>query len=369
MKTRTESTPEAPEKGGRRVVRRVLLVAGPLLVAVAALVFYLRGGRYVSSDNAFVRADKVTVTSEVSGTVVAVAVRENQRVEAGQLLFRIDDAPYRIALEAARAQRDVVRNELAALHGSYAEKTAAIDEAREQEAFARRELQRQEALSERKVSSAADLDAARHTFDNAQRHLAVLQQQAASVVASLGGDVNTPVENHPSFLAAQAAVDEAGRNLHLTVVAAPQAGIVTQVDNLPLGRFLGAGQPAFSLVAVDHVWVEANLKETDLTYLKPGDAVTVEIDSYPGRRWAGAVATISPATGAEFALIPPQNATGNWVKIVQRIPVRVELAVPGNGPALRAGMSVEVEIDTGHRRSLSDLSDQIAGWFGDETNA
>ncbi|ACB75505.1 HlyD family secretion protein [Opitutus terrae] len=356
----TDSSPSADPTPAHRWRRRVLLLAGPLLVAVAALWLYLHGGRIVTSDNAYVHADKLTVTAEVAGAVKDVAVRENQPVAVGQVLFRLDDEPYRIALAEAQAELAAVRLELATSRANYQAKVAAIGEAQEQLAFAETELHRQEELNATNVAPAAALDQARHAVESARRRVSVLQQEAATVLASLGG-VDRPDEQNPDFLAARARVAKAQRDLARTVITAPIAGIVANVTNLPVGKFLQPAQPAFTLVAADHVWIEANLKETELTHLQPGNPVKIEIDTYPHRQWLGRVAAIGPATGAEFALIPPQNASGNWVKTVQRIPVRIR--VESNDPArpLRAGMSAEVRIDTGHTRALRDL----AGSFGE----
>jgi membrane fusion protein, multidrug efflux system len=336
--------------------RRPLLWGGPAVLLVATLFFYLRGGRTVASDNAYVHAERLTVTSEVEGTVKEIAVNDNDRVSAGQVLFRLDDEPYRIAVAQAKAQLEAVRLDLATLRGNYRQKLAAIEEAKEQVSFSERELNRQKELRERDVSTEAALDAAQHAVDAAQRRLVVLQQDAATVLASLGGKLDAPDEKNPRVAAAQANLDKAERDLRHTTVTAPLAGTVTNVANLPVGRFLQAAQPAFTLVSTADLWIEANLKETEITYLKPGDRVEIEIDSYPHRRWQGRVADVGPATGAEFALIPAQNASGNWVKTVQRIPVRVEIAEQDPDRPLRSGMSAEVRIETGHTRSLRDLA-------------
>jgi membrane fusion protein (multidrug efflux system) len=352
--TTTETEPISTPR--RTLRRRLLLWLGPAVLLAGATLIYLRGGRVVSSDNAYVHADKLTVTSEVGGTVKDVEVHDNDRVAAGQELFRLDEEPYRIAVAQATAQLNAVKLELATLRGSYRQKIAAIDEAKEQVAFTSRELARQEELGQRQVSSAATLDEARHAAEAARRRLAVLQQDAATTLVALGGNASGPDESNPRVAAAQAALDKANRDLRHTVVVAPSAGIVTNVANLPVGRVLQAGQPAFSLVATSRVWIEANLKETEITYLKPGAAVEIQIDAYPHEHWTGRVADIGPATGAEFALIPPQNASGNWVKVVQRIPVRVEIDPNEAGHPLRAGMSAEVKIDTGRTRSLRDIA-------------
>jgi membrane fusion protein, multidrug efflux system len=339
----------------RKLVRRILLLGGPILLLVIGLVVYLRGGRFVTSDDAYVHADKLTITSEVSGSIVEVAVHDNEPVAVGRVLCRLDDSVYRIAVSEARAQLDAVRTEVSTLRASYRQKLAQIAEASEQADFAERELKRQQELATGNVATAADLDKARHALDAARQHVSVLKQDAATVLASLGGNPDQPDDKFARVAVAQAKLDAAQRDLEKTVIKAPISGVATNVSNIAIGKYLTAGQPAFSLVAVDHVWIEANLKETELTYIKVGDPVSLEIDAYPHHEWQARVATIGAATGAEFALIPAQNAAGNWVKVVQRIPVRIEVENADPKNALRAGMSAVVTIDTGHQRAMSDL--------------
>ncbi|HWA85594.1 MAG TPA: HlyD family secretion protein [Opitutus sp.] len=349
------SSSNKPATPRRKTKRRILLTAGPVVLAAAGLFFYLHGGRVVSSDNAYVQATKLTVTSEVAGRVVAVPVHDNERVKAGQVLFRLDDSLYRIRVDGAHARLDSVRTDLATLRASYQQKLALVAEAREQIAFAAQELQRQETLVSGHAGTIAAVDQARHTLDYARKHLEVLQQDATAVLTSLAGDPNLPDNKSARIEAARAELAAARRNLEKTVVTAPSAGIVTNVTNLPVGKYLEANQPAFSLVADDDPWIEANLKETELTYVKADDPVEIEIDAYPGSKLHGRVQAIGPATGAEFSLIPAQNASGNWVKVVQRIPVRISVDHPDSAPPLRAGMSTEIDIDTGHVRTLADL--------------
>ncbi len=345
----------APKEPQRSLVRPLLLIAGPLLAIAVGLYFYLSGGRYVSTDNAYIQADKITISSEVPGTVAEVAVVNNQQVAAGQLLFRVDDEPYRIALAAAQAQLAMVKNDIAALKATYRQKLDQIKKAEADVVWSQGEMNRQRELASRLVSSQAKLDDAQHNYTAAQQLLAALNQEADSVLAGLGGDADAPAESYPRARQAQAAVDKAARDLRLTTVKAPRPGIVANVDKLQQGSYLAVAQAALTLIASDSTWVEANPKESDLTYLKPGNTATVTVDSYPGRSWQGIVESISPATGAQFSVLPPQNSSGNWVKVVQRVPLRLKITVPSDAPPLRAGMSAAVEIDTGHRRSLSDL--------------
>jgi len=344
-----------PRQPSRGVLRRGLLIGGPVLLVAIGLYLYLHGGRIVTSDNAYVHANKLTITSEVAGSVVEVGVRDNEPVTAGRVLFRLDDSLYRIRVDEARARLNSVRTELAALRATYRQKLALVEEAREQIAFAARELQRQQTLASGNVSTEADLDKARHTVEFARKHVDVLQQDAAMVLASLNGDPELPDTKSARVAAAQAELAGAERDVEKTIIKAPIAGTITNLSNLPVGKYLAASQPAFSLVANDEIWIEANLKETELTYVKTGDPVEIEIDTYPQHELQGRLEAIGPATGAEFALIPAQNAAGNWVKVVQRIPVRISVGAHDAARPLRAGMSAEVRIDTGHVRALGDL--------------
>jgi membrane fusion protein (multidrug efflux system) len=355
---------EAPRLTTRQLARRILLPLGPVVLVALALTMWLAGGRYVSTDNAYVRADKVAVNADVAGKVVELAVKDNQHVAAGDLLFRIDDEPYRIALDAAEAKLASVRNDVGALQATWRQRLADIGQGEADIAWYEREFKRQSDLAQRNVASQAKLDEARHNLDAARQRVAGLRQEAQATLAQLGGDADKPVEKQASYLAALADVEKARRDLRRTSVVAPIAGIVTRVESLQVGSYLTAGQPAFALVAVDSAWVEANPKETDLTHVKPGDPATVTVDAYPGREWTGHVASLSPGTGAEFAILPAQNASGNWVKVVQRVPVRIVLDRVEGAPTLRAGMSVEAEIDTGYKRSLGELLDMIGRWIG-----
>jgi membrane fusion protein (multidrug efflux system) len=359
-----EVAAEAPAAPASRMRRRVLLALGPLVLLAAALTLYLTGGRYVSTDNAYVRADKLTVSTDVSGIVAEVAVRESQKVEKGQVLFRLDGEPFRIALAGAEAQLGAVRNEITTLQATYRQSLAQIEQARTDVPFYETTFARQQDLARRGAASQAALDQARRDLAAAQDRVRVAQRQGEAALAQLGGTVDAPIERNPRFLQTQAQVDKAKRDLARTVVTAPMAGVATNVDALQVGAYLQAGQAAFNLVASDHVWVEANPKETDLTYLQPGNPAEVTIDAYPDRTWAASVASISPASGAEFSVLPAQNASGNWVKVVQRVPVRLRVDVPADAPPLRAGMSANVSIDTGHKRTLGDLAAGARHWAG-----
>jgi membrane fusion protein (multidrug efflux system) len=334
--------------------RKPLLMIGPLLVVVAGLGFYSVTGRYVSIDNAYVKSGVTTISTDVAGTVAEIAVHDNQSVRAGQLLYRLDDETYRNAVANAEAQLATARNDIDAMRATYRQRQQDIAQAQIDVAYYDHEYRRQSDLARTNVTSQMQLDAARHNLATSQQKLSALQQEALGVLANLSGNVDIQVEDHPRYQAAKAQLDQAQRDLSHTRAIAPVDGIVTNVDRVQVGEYLAAATPAFSLVS-GHAWVEANPKETDLTNVLPGQAVTVTVDTYPDYVWHGTVEGISPATGAEFAILPPQNASGNWVKVVQRVPLRVALDISPDAPPLRAGMSATVEIDTGRHHTLFGL--------------
>lgn len=344
--------------------RFILLLLGPLLVIGVSLYFYLTGGRWVGTDNAYVRADKVTISTDVSGMVAAVLVEENQIVPRGAPLFRLDPEPFEIALAAAEAEYAVVLNDLATLRANHRQRLEAIRLAEADLAFQERDLRRQTELGQRGVAAPAALDQSRISWERARQRLAAAREEATAVLAALGGSADALPADHPRARQARSAIDRAQRNLRRTTIFAPVAGIAANVPALQVGEYLEAGTAAFSLVATERVWIEANPKETDLTHVKVGNPAEVRIDTYPERKWRGWVASVSPASGAEFAVLPPQNASGNWIKVVQRIPLRVELEVTPDSPALRSGMSAVVDIDTGRERSLATLRHEIERLLG-----
>src|SRR5262245_17963989 len=338
-----------------RNLRRLLLALGPIVVLAAGLFAYTTGGRYVSTDNAYVHPGKLTVATDRPGLVADVAVKESQKVEKGQVLFTLAQEPFRIALAGAEANLGAVRNQLVTLQATYRQKQAQVAQARTDAAFYETNFERQQDLLKRGVSAQATFDQAKRDLDAARERVTMAQNDAAATLAQLGGNVDAPIEQNPTWLAAQAQVDKARRDLSRTTVTAPIPGIVTNVDALQVGEYLPAAQPAFSLVSSADIWIEANPKESDLTYLKEGAPAVVTVDAYPGREWQATVKSLAPATGTEFSVLPAQNATGNWVKVVQRVPIRLTVQMPADAPPLRTGMSANVEIDTGHRRHLGDL--------------
>jgi membrane fusion protein (multidrug efflux system) len=340
---------------GKRRLRAVLLLAGPLAVGAIALTIWVHGGRHVSTDNAYVKASKTTISADVAGRVVSIAVRENEIVRAGQPLFRIDDEPLRIAVAKAEAQLQAVRLELDALRASYRQKREELKLAETNVPYAEREFRRQSELAERKIATETRLDEARNRLEVTRLQVSALKQDLARILASLAGDADMPAERHPKFLEVRAELDDARLNLKRAEVLAPDDGIVSRVESIRPGDYVRAGAAAFSLVSTRKQWIEANLKETDITHLAPGQKARIRVDAFPDTVWTATVESIGAATGSEFSILPPQNATGNWIKVVQRVPVRLVLDEAAGRPALRSGLSVIVDIDTGIERSLPAL--------------
>jgi membrane fusion protein (multidrug efflux system) len=338
-------------------MRPTLFALLPVALLVGAYE-YVTGGATMSTDNAYVDADTVGVSTDVSGVVREVNVTENEHVAAGQVLYRLDDVPFRIAVLRARGHVGMVLGNLRALQASYRDTQEQVRQAQGDLAYYDREFKRQEYLNAQHVSSEQTLEAAHRSRHDAQQKLASLTEQLAGIAADLNGDVRAPIEDHPRYLEALAQAEEAARQLDHTIVRAPFAGIVTNVPSIAPGKYLQASATAFYLVATDHVWIDANPKETQLTHVRAGQPVEISVDTYPSVRWKGIVESISPAASQQFSLLPAQNTSGNWVKVVQRIPMRIRVdTADGNLPALRAGMSVEVAVDTGHRRGIPLFAD------------
>ena len=344
-----------------RSLRRPLMFALLPLVLIVGGYFYATGGAVMSTDNAYVQADMVGLSTDVSGIVTEVWVHDNQKVAKGDVLFKLDDLQFRLALDRAEAQIGNTRNDLVALQASYRNMQAQIDQAQKDVDFNMVNFKRQEQLVANNFTPRATFDAARNTLEGSQQKLASLQQQLAGLAANLNGDPTAPIENHPKYKDAMAARDEAARQLAHTIVRAPFAGIITNVPSLQPGQYLAAAATAFNIVSTDHVWVQASPKETELTYVKPGQKVTVDVDTYPGERWAGTVDSISPASASSFSLLPAENTSGNWVKVVQRIPMRILVNYAPGKPPLRVGMSVEVNVDTGHARGFPSFVTDLFG--------
>jgi membrane fusion protein (multidrug efflux system) len=356
----SRSAPAAPPSRWRRP----LLILGPVALIVGALGLYLATGRYVTEEDAYVQAVNVSISPQVAGQVVTIAAKSNIAVRKNDALFNLDPEPYRIALANAEAQVGIARDQVRTLIETYRSRLKQIDEAKATADYAQTNYDRQQHLYDTGAAPRATLDAAIRDLQMAKANLASLQREAAAALAQLGGNPDLPLDQQATVKQAQAAVDTAARNLRLTSILAPFDGIPNSVESIAVGAFLNAGQPAFPLVSTHDLYIEANIRETDLTYIREGDPARIAIDAYPDASIAGKVMTLAPASGSVFALLPPQNATGNWVKVVQRIPVRLSFGQIPDGLALRAGMSVKISIDTGHQRSLRELWRDITSIFG-----
>jgi len=339
----------------RRNLRMMLLVVVPLIAVAAGLGFYLAGGRYISTDNAYVGARKVLITPDISGKVSRIVVREGQHVAPGDILFEIDPEPFNLALAQAQAKLASVRVDLANLKATVKSLTTLAELSQKNVELKQRDVERKSALVAKNTGSQLDLDNAASATVTAQLMAQFAVQQKTSTLNQLLGDPDLPIEDFPAYRQAKAAVEQAERDLNHTSLRAPISGTATQVDNIQLGRFVMAGTPVFSVIDDTAPWVDANPKETDITYLQIGQKVSIDVDTFPGHTFRGTVASVSPGTGAQFAILPPQNASGNWVKVVQRIPVRIVFEPDQDTKDLRSGMSVSVEIDTGRQRSLGKL--------------
>ena len=352
--TQAVEDPKAAPERARRSLRRPLLMFGvPLMVVLASSVAYLHAGRYVDTNNAYVKADKAIIAAEVSGKIVEVAVKENDHVERGQLLFRLDDTPYKLALDRADAALAQTAQDVAAMKLQYRQAIAEIELAQTNVAYSRVTYNRQVGLLERKIGSVSDLDDAKHNLDTALKQQELAGQRASKILVDLTGNADIAVEGHPRYQQARSDRDQAALNLQRTMITAPFAGIASKKPEV--GAYVERGNAVMSLVSGSDMWIEANFKETDLTFLRPNQGVEVRIDTYPEYHWHGTVQSLSEATGSEFALLPAQNATGNWVKVVQRVAVRITLEHGQDDPPLRSGMSANVTVDTGHTRTLRDL--------------
>jgi membrane fusion protein, multidrug efflux system len=344
----------------RHRLRWALFLLLPLVLAVGAW-FYVQSSAYMSTDDAYIEADKVGLSTDVSGLVDRIYVRDYQRVEKEEPLFALDPQPFQLALAEDQAKLGNVRDSLDALKANYQNLEAQIQQAKDRIAFDARQYRRQQALAHEQFTPRTALDQSRVTLEAEQQTLASLRAQRAAIVANLGGNPDIALSLYPPYREALAARDEAARELHDAVVRAPFSGIVTGVPALEPGMYLPASTTGFYLVDSNDVWVEAQPKETGLTWVRPGQRVTITVDTYPGRRWRGTVAGIGPAAASQFSLLPAENTSGNWVKVVQRIPLRVRIDNDQGMPPLRAGMSVEISVDTGHKSGLAQL---LGGLFG-----
>jgi membrane fusion protein, multidrug efflux system len=356
-RTKLAAEPRRRLMAGMRRYRRVLLlVVLPLVAVIGGLTFYLNGGRYVTTDDAYVGAQKVLITPDISGKIEKVVVKEGQQVNEGDVLFEIDPVPFQLAVAQAKATLDQAHTTYDNLKANVKIYGDMLVLAQQGVDLKQRDVDRKTALAKSNFGSQLDLDNAATALVTASAQAQFLKQQLSSSKTQLLGDPDLPLEQFPPYAQAKAALAQAERNLDHTVMRAPMAGIATQVDQIQLGRFVTAGTPVFSVIDTSKPWVDANPKESDFTYVAVGEPVTIDVDAFPNHVFKGTVGSLSPGTGAQFAILPPQNATGNFVKVVQRVPVRIYFDSNDKYvKKLKAGMSAYTTIDTGHRRSLASL--------------
>ena len=351
---------KAPSRMGAR--RFVLIVVLPALAVIVGFYWWLGGGRYISTDNAYVGADKAMITPYVSGPVYAVHVQEGQHVKVGDPLFDIDPAPYQSAVALARGRLESTKVSFANLKTQYASNLDQIQMGQRSVDLRQADYDRKHTLALSKSGTLADEDTSAAALVQAKQILEFVKMSQETVKVKLSGGPDSNINTYPEYIQAQAQLADAERNLGYTHVTAPIAGVATQVSNIERGRVAPAGQAVFAVVADTDLWVDANPKESDLTFVKAGQPATVTIDTFPSKEWKGTVCSIAPGTGAQFSILPPQNASGNWVKVVQRIPLRFCFAADESTEGLRAGMSAVVSIDTGHSRSIKGLFGDLAAW-------
>jgi membrane fusion protein (multidrug efflux system) len=349
--------PARPPAGrrSRKALRYGMFALGAAVLIVGGLWYYLSGGRYVSTDDSYVQANVLTVSTDVSGIVDQIPVHEGEHVATGQVLFRLDPDKFQIALDNARANLAQTEISLRSLKADYlrAQRQAAAEAAL---------VQADQATFDRYAALVKERGVTEQQFDDAKFKLVADQATVGAgdaavtaALARLSGNAAMPIEQMPAYKQAAAQLAESQREFNHSIVRAPFNGIVTEVSKLQPGQFLAVGTAAFGLVAADGMWVASEPKETALTFVRPGQSVTVTIDAYPGHIWHGTVQSVAPASDQEFSVLPAQNSSGNWVKVVQRVPVRVDIHQGPNDPPLSAGMSAEASIDTHHHRTLADL--------------
>lgn len=357
------TAPEAqPHKNFKQALRPILLVVVPLVVALAGGEYFVSTLNSVSTDNAYARVAKTAINARVSGQVVNIAVVDNEQVRKGQVLFQINPEPLQLAVERTQAQLNVARLRIEGLKTHYREQLAELQSARELADFEQKDFARKKALVANQFVSQSLYERADTDLKVARQHIASLQQQVANTLVALNGDPNIDVNNHPAVREAKSQLDEAKLYLSYATVSAPEEGIVTKVDDLQVGNFISSGAPAFALLSKKHVWIEANFRETQINHMHAGQHATVHIDSYPNRSFDAHVVSLSPGAGSDFSLLPPENASGNWVKVVQRVPVRLELDDTATQVPLFSGTSATVKVETGARTGWAELLAKILSW-------
>ncbi len=324
--------------------RSLFFSLGLLVAAFVGAYLYLTGDRFVTTDNAYIKLDKVTLSSEVSGKITSVLVKDNQKVAKGDLLITVDDAAYVVAQQKSEARLKKAESYIQSLRASYRTKQAELALAVSNLDYAKKEYERELNLSQKKLTSEALIDDRKHNLDIANEHRIIIEKELAQLLANLNDHADAPIAEYSEVMEAQADLDLARINLEHTRVVAPFSGFVSHLPKL--GQYINVGSPLLSVVSDTAAWVEANFKETDLVDLQVDQAVDITVDAYPGLHWKGAVESLNAATGAEYSILPPQNATGNWIKVVQRVPIRIKLEQNPADPILRAGMSAYIKIDT-----------------------
>lgn len=344
----------------RTLLRIVLMVVVPGLLVIGGLTWYYAGGRYVTSENAYVKAPIISVVSQVSGRISSVHVQENQPVKKGQVLIELDGEEFALAVTEAEADVAAVGQEIENLRSELRRARAEIEIAKERRRFLDDEHKRNKDLAAQGLGLGTKLAESQHLLRAAGNNLLAAREREAGILASLNGNPDAPLESHPKYKAALARLDRARLNHQRTRLVSSTDGYVIKMS-WQEGEFVEQGEAAFAIVDTAKAFIEANLKETELTHVKRGQKATFTAEAYPDVTWVAEVSGISPATGAEFAVLPPQNASGNWVKVVQRLPVRLAIdpASSEAKPALRSGLSVTVSIDTGHQRQAPPIISQV----------
>ncbi|HTV85846.1 MAG TPA: HlyD family secretion protein [Dyella sp.] len=360
MSTQSDQIDDGPAPGRSITSKlRLPLMAGlPLVLALAGGIAYLSLAHEVITDDAFVEAATVSINARVPGQVVRIAVKDNQRVRQGQLLFQVDPEPYRIAVEQAQAQLNNARLQVQALKATYRRQVADVESDKATAAFDEREYDRKKALLATDFTSRSAYEQAEMDLQVARQHIASAQQDVSNTVAELDGNPDIDVDQHPSVREAKAQLDRAKLNLSYSTVVAPEEGVVTKVDDLQVGDFVNGGATVFALMSSRNIWIEANFRETGMTHMRPGQAAVIDVDTYPGHAFKAHVVSISPGTGSQLAVLPPENATGNWVKVVQRMPVRLEFDHIDPKWPLYSGMSVTAHVDV---RPSTPVASAVAG--------
>jgi membrane fusion protein (multidrug efflux system) len=334
-----------------------------LIVTAVAMEYWLQRQQFVSTENAYVKTDIARLASEVSGRVLAVNAEAHLKVQEGDVLVRLDDRPFELAVKHAAAELDAARREIEVLNASLKEARIELEEAKDRAAYFRKRFERQIDLAKQGITTQTRRDELENDANTADDRVSLARQKIRRIMASLGGGEDLQIDNHPLVRAKSAALEQAELDLENTKVRAPASGTVVEVP-LVAGEQIMAAEPLFAIVTDVEPWVDANFKETELTHVRIGQRAEITLDIYPDHKWEAEVQSISPATGAEFSILPPQNASGNWVKVVQRLPVRLKLIPNPDDPPLRAGMTARVKIDTERERSLSDLLGDMRAWAG-----